>query len=134
MNQAYIEQKDLFDNILSETNRLSSCHPSNVNASAVNRDLFSSYNAELQTSFNRENNKLAKLVSHSRYLSFENVSIKVPSAKLVSLNPKHQRTTFNNVINLSSLNITIAEETLLNRGLSFCPTSRLDEVKLDQST
>ena len=89
---------------------------------------------QLQTSFNRENNKLAKLVSHSRYLSFENVSIKVPSAKLVSLNPKHQRTTFNNVINLSSLNITIAEETLLNRGLSFCPTSRLDEVKLDQST
>ena len=59
--------------ILSETNRLPSCLPSNVNAAAVKRDVFSSYNAELQTSFNRENNKL---VSHSRYLSFENVSLK----------------------------------------------------------
>ena len=28
----------------------------------------------------------------------------------------------------------MAEETLLNRGLSFCPTSKLDEVQLCQST
>ena len=52
LKQAYIKQKDLFDIILSETNRLTSCLPSNVNAAAVKRDLFSSYNAELQTSFN----------------------------------------------------------------------------------
>ena len=135
MKQAYIKQTDLFEKILSETNRLTSCFPSNVNAAAVKRDIFSSYNAELQTSFNRKTNKkLAKLVSHSRYLSFENVSLKVTNVTLVSVNPKHQRTTFSNVINLSSRNITIAEETLLNRGLSFCPTSKLDEVKLFQST
>ena len=71
---------------------------------------------------------------NSRYLSFENVSLKATNVKLASVNPKHQRTTFSNIINLSSRNITIAEETLLNRGLSFCPTSKLDEVKLCQST
>ena len=79
-------------------------------------------------------NKLAKLVSNSRYLSFKIVSLKDTNVKLASLNTKHQRTTLSNVINLSSRNITIAEETLLNRGLSFCPTSKLDEVKLCQST
>ena len=134
LKQAYIKQKDIFDKILSETNRLTSCHPSNVNAAAVKRDIFSSYNAELQTSFYRKNNKLAKLVSNSRYLSFENVSLKATNVKSASVNPKHQRTTISNVINLSSRNITIAEETLLNRGLSFCPTSKLDEAKLCQST
>ena len=50
------------------------------------------------------------------------------------MNPKHQRTTISNVVNLSNRNITIAEETLLKRGLSFFPTSKLDEVKLCQST
>ena len=134
LKQAYIKQKDIFNKKKSETNRLTSCLPSNVNAAAVKRDLFSSYNAELQTSFNRKNNKLAKLVSYSRYLSFENVSLKATNVKLSSVNPKHQRTTLSNVINLSSRNITIAEETLLNRGLSFCPTSKLDEVRLCQST
>ena len=134
MKQAYINKKDLFDKILSETNRLTSCLPSNANAAAVKRDLFSSYNAEPQTSFNRKINKLAKLVRHSHYLSFKNVSLKATNAKLVSVNPKHQRTTISNVMNLSNRNITIAEETLLKRGLSFCPTSKLDEVKLCQST
>ena len=134
LKQAYIKQKDIFHKILSETNRLTSCLPSNVNAAAVKRDLFSSYNTELQTSFNRKINKLAKLVSNSRYLSFENVSLKATNVTLASVNPKHQRTTLSNVINVSSRNITIAEETLLNRGLSFCPTSKLDEVRLCQST
>ena len=134
MKQAYIKRKDLFDKIISETNRLTSCLPSNVNAAAVVRDLYSSYNAELQTSFNRKNNKLAKLVSNSRYLTFENVSLKATNVKLASVNPKHQRTTLSNVINLSSRNITIAEETLINRGLSSCPTSKLDEVQLCEST
>ena len=105
-----------------------------VNAAAVKRDLFSSYNAELQTSFNRENNKLAKLERHSRYLSFENVSLKATNEFFLSMYPKHQRTTLSNVVNLSNRNITIAEETLLNRGLSFCPTSKLDEVQHCQST
>ena len=73
-------------------------------------------------------------MSNSRYLSFENVSLKATNVKLASVNPKHQRTTLSNAINLSSRNITIAEETLLNRGLSFCPTSKLDEDKLCQST
>ena len=106
MKQAYIIQKDIFDKKNYETNRLTSCLPSNVNAAAVKRDLFSSYNTELQTSFNRKNNKLAKLVSNSRYLSFENVSLKATNVKLASVNPKHQRATLSNVINLSSRNIT----------------------------
>ena len=121
MKQAYIKQKDLFDIILSETNRLTSCPPSNVNAAAVKGDLFSTYNAELQTSFNRKNNKLDKLVSNSRYLSFENVSLKATNVKLAYVNPKHQRTTSSNVINLFSRNITIAEETLLNMDIHFVP-------------
>ena len=50
------------------------------------------------------------------------------------MNPKHQRTTLRNVMNLSNSNITMAAETLLDRGLSFCPTSKLDEVQLCQST
>ena len=65
-----------------------------------------------------KNNKLAKSVSHSRYISFENVSLKATNVELVSVKPKHQRTTISYVINLSSRNITIAQETLLNRGLS----------------
>ena len=73
-------------------------------------------------------------MSHSRYISFENVSLKATNVKLESVNPNHQRTTISNVIYLSSRNITIAEETLLSRGLTFCPTSKLDEVKLCQST
>ena len=129
LKQAYKKHKDLFDKILSETNRLTSCLPSNVNAAAAKRDLFSSYYADIQTSFNRKNNKLAKLVSHSRYLSFENVSLKAANMKLVSMNTEHQRTTLSNVINLSNRNITKAEETLLIRGISFCPSSKLDEVK-----
>ena len=127
-------QKDRLNKKKSETNRLTSCLPSNVNAATVNRDLFSSYKAELQTSFNRKNNKLAKLVSHSRYISFDNVSIKVKNAKLASMNTIHLRTTFRNAINLSNRNITMAEETLFNSGRSFCPTSKLDEVQLCQST
>ena len=73
-------------------------------------------------------------MSHSRYLSFENVSLTVTNVKFVSVNPKHQGATISNVINVSNRNITIAEETLLNRGPSFCPTSKLDEVKLCHGT
>ena len=73
-------------------------------------------------------------MSNSRYLSFENVSFKATNVKLASVNPFHQRTTISNVINLFSRNITVAEEKLFNRGLSFCPTSKLDEVKHCQST
>ena len=72
--------------------------------------------------------------SHSRYLSFENVSLKAKNVKLESVNPNHQRTTISNVIYLSRSNITIAEDKLLSRGLTFCPTSKIDEVKLCQST
>ena len=121
MKKAYIKQKDIFDKILYETNRLTSCLPSNVNAAAVKRDLFSTYNAELQTSFNRKNNKLAKLACNSRYLSFENVSLKATNVKLATVNPSHQRTTSSNVVNLFSRNITTAEETLLNMDFHFVP-------------
>ena len=133
MKQA-CKKQDLFDKILYETNRLTSCLPTNVNAAAVKRDLFFSYNAELQMLFNGKNNKLAIIVSHSRYLSFKNVSLEATNVQLVSMNPRHQRTTFSNVITLSNRNITMSVETLLNRGLSFCSTSKLDEVQFFQST
>ena len=119
MKQAYIKLNDLFDLIISQTNRLTSCLPSNVIAAAVKKDLFSTYNAELQTSFNRKNNKLAKLVSNSRYLSVQNVSLKATNVKLASMNPRHQRTTSSNDINVFLRNITIEEETLLNMDFNF---------------
>ena len=119
MKQAYIKLNDLFDLIISQTNRLTSCLPSNVIAAAVKKDLFSTYNAELQTSFNRKNNKLAKLVSNSRYLSVQNVSLKATNVKLASMNPRHQRTTSSNDINVLLRNITIEEETLLNMDFNF---------------
>ena len=46
------------------------------------------------------------------------------------MNPNHLRTTISNAIDLSNRNIAMAEETLFNRGLSFCPTSKFDEVQL----
>ena len=61
VRQAYIKQMYLFDKTLSETNRLTSCLPLNVNAAAVKRDLFSSYNVVLQTSFNRKKQNFSNI-------------------------------------------------------------------------
>ena len=134
MKQVCKKTKSLLDKKNSPLMSLSSCHTTNVTAAVVKRALFSSYNAEPRTSFNGDNNRLATLMSYSLYSSFEYVFIKAANASLVSMNSKHQRTAHRNVINLSNRNITMVEETLLSRGLSFCPTSKLDEVQICQST
>ena len=56
------------------------------------------------------------MVSHSPYLSSENVSLKVTNVKLVSMNREHQRITFCKVINLSNRNITMAEDKIIKQG------------------
>ena len=58
-------------------------------------------------------------MSNSRYLSVQNVSLKATNVKLASMNPRHQRTTSSNDINVFLRNITIEEETLLNMDFNF---------------
>ena len=46
---------------------------------------------------------------------------KTRSLLYIQRRTKHQRTTFTNVVNLFSRNITIVEETLLNMDFHFVP-------------